>query len=170
MLIVSATGALVGAIVNQRLAWPVAFGLGVLPVATVRSFIFDRTLRALKLPRSNLEWRVILDLCDQAVLLVYLGEKTERIRPLGIRSAGELAALNWFKDDPAYFTGFTLEDAVREIAALLEMQEPQVRMLISTLSEDVTVSLLATLWSDDTPGQSNDEEEDDGAEEGQRQE
>ena len=140
MLIVSAVGALVGSILNERAVWPVAFGLGVLPTATVRAFLEDKTLKALKLPnaakveddhgptklqgwnqevqdklrragissiqqlactnpfqiflRSNLDWRVILDLCDQALLSIYIGDKAENIRSLGFRSAGELASVD----------------------------------------------------------------------------
>ncbi|MBB5344209.1 hypothetical protein [Tunturibacter empetritectus] len=205
MLLVGAVGALVGAVINEHLAWPVAFGVGVLPISTVRSFISERTLRALKLPsatqikenppftclqgwnqdvcekllragissveqlactnpfqiflRSNLDWRVILDLCDQALLVVYIGEKAEKIRLLGFRSAGELAEMDWSKEDSDYFSDFTREQAIGQIADALEMDVLQVKMLIRSLSEDITVSLIATLWSDDTPGDHHDEDD-----------
>ena len=207
MLIASAVGALVGVIVNERLAWPIAFGVGVLPVATVKSFISERTLKALKLSsaptiqenppftclqgwnqdvcdklqlaritsveqlactnpfqiflRSNLDWRVILDLCDQALLVVYIAENAEKIRKLGFRSAVELAVIDWDKDNSEFFADMSRDDVINQIASSLGMETLPVRMLIRSISEDITVSLIATLWSDDTPGEHNDEEQDD---------
>jgi hypothetical protein len=103
--------------------------------------------------RSNLDWRVILDLCDQALLAIYLGDKAEKLRSLGFRSAGELAEIEWYKDDADYFSDFTHTEAIKEIASALSMSDIQVRMLIQTLSQDITVSLISTLWLDDTPGE-----------------
>jgi hypothetical protein len=207
MLIVSSVGAIVGTVVIERLALPVAFGVGVLPIASVRTFVLSRTTKSLKLPadpapkedplfaslqgwnqnvcekllragissveqlacinpfqiflRSNLDWRVILDLCDQALLVVYIGERAKELRILGFRSASELAAIDWNKDDTeSFFSDFTRDDAIKEIASGLKMEVVQARMLIRSLSEDITVNLLATLWSDDTPGDHNEPEDD----------
>lgn len=205
MLIVSAVGAFLATLLNERLALPTAFGIGVLPIDSIRSFLNTQTSKALKLPaleskhpdtlflsiqgwndlvcekltragissveqlactnpfqiflRSNLDWRVILDLCDQALLILYIGPKIESIRSLGFRSAGELAEINWSKDDKDSFSQFSYEEAIQEIASALGMEVIQVRMLMRSISEDISVSLLATLWSDDTPGHDDDEED-----------
>lgn len=204
MLIVSAVGALVGTVVNEHIAWIAAFGIGFVPITTVKTFLANIALKALKLPsvpeneedqgliklqgwnqevreklqragiysvqqlactnpfqiflRSNLDWRVILDLCDQALLAVYIGDKAESIRALGFRSASELAEIDWSKDEAEYFSDFTRDDAIKEIAAALKTETLQTRMLIRSLSEDITVELIATLWSDDTPGEHNDDD------------
>ena len=46
---------------------------------------------------------------------------------------------------------------IAEVASALEMSDLQTRILIRSMSEDITVSLIATLWSDDTPGDHHNE-------------
>jgi hypothetical protein len=202
--VLGGVGAVVGVIVNDRLAWPVAFGLGVLPTPAVRSYIADRTRKALSIAnpsdapamppltalqgwntelseklaragissiqelacsnqfqlflRSNLEWRVILDLSDQAMLILYIGEAIERLRPLGIRSAVELADINWSKDDQDFFGDLTPAQSIQSIASALGMEEQSVQLLIVSLSGDATVNFLGALWSDDTPDDDADDD------------
>jgi hypothetical protein len=204
LLVLGGVGAVVGVIVNDRLAWPVAFGLGVLPTPAVRSYIADRTRKALSIAnpsdapamppltalqgwntelseklaragissiqelacsnqfqlflRSNLEWRVILDLSDQAMLILYIGEAIERLRPLGIRSAVELADINWSKDDQDFFGDLTPAQSIQSIASALGMEEQSVQLLIVSLSGDATVNFLGALWSDDTPDDDADDD------------
>lgn len=204
LLVLGGVGAVVGALINDRLAWPVAFALGVLPMTTVRAFIAGRARKALQLPepstvkekpsftalqgwndelsekltrakifsvqelactnqfqlflRSNLDWRVILDLSDQAMLILYIGEAIEKLRPLGIRSAVELAEINWSKDDKEFFGDMNYDQAIQSIASALKMDEQSVRLLIISLSGDATVNFIGALWSDDTPDDGNDEE------------
>jgi len=43
--------------------------------------------------RTNIEWNVILDLIDQAILINFVGDKVNKLRPLGIRGAIEVAEL-----------------------------------------------------------------------------
>jgi hypothetical protein len=42
---------------------------------------------------TNLEWAVILDLIDQAMLHMYVGDKLNDLRPLGIRGSIEFASI-----------------------------------------------------------------------------
>lgn len=205
LLVLGAVGAVVGAVVNDRLAWPVAFALGVLPMSAVREYVAGRARKALHLPdpstvkakppftalqgwndelsekltrakifsvqelactnqfqlflRSNLDWRVILDLSDQAMLILYIGEAVEKLRPLGIRSAVELAEINWSKDDPEFFGDLTHSQSIQSIASALKMDEQSVRLLIISLSGDATVNFIGALWSDDTPDDGDEKED-----------
>jgi hypothetical protein len=43
--------------------------------------------------RTNIEWNVILDLIDQAILINFVGERISRLRTVGIRGAIEVAEL-----------------------------------------------------------------------------
>lgn len=197
VLFSGSVGAVVGAFVNDRLAWTVAFGLGVLGASFARSFVAayaKKTLHlaeapnfeatpplsvlqgwnnelALKLARSgvtsiqelactnqfqlflrsNLEWRVLLDLSDQALLILYIGDGVKKLYPLGIRSAVELAEFDWSEDDREFFSGFGRDEAIRKIANTLETDELTVRLLIRSISEDATVNFLGELWSETTP-------------------
>ena len=201
-----AAGAIAGDLINDRLAWAVAFGLGLLPTPAVQRFIVDRTRKALNLPdissaatdpnlaflqgwdadvsdkfaragvtsvqqlacsnqfqlflRSNFEWRVILDFCDQALLVLYVGESINNLRPLGIGSAVELAGIDWFsEDDDEYFVGFTYDEAIGMIASAVGKNEKNAGLLVRSLSEDATVKFLGVPGSDDTPEEGEDDEE-----------
>jgi hypothetical protein len=50
------------------------------------------------LTRTNIEWNVILDLIDQAILVNFVGEKIVDLRLLGVRGAIELAELYYRKE------------------------------------------------------------------------
>jgi hypothetical protein len=158
LLFASAAGAIAGELLNDRLAWVVAFGLGMLPTSAIHQFIVERTRKALNIPdissvaadpslaflqgwntdvsekfkragvtsvqqlactnqfqlflRSNIEWRVILDLSDQALLVPYVGDAIQKLRPLGVRGAVELAEFDWSSDDESYFKGFTYYEVI----------------------------------------------------------
>jgi hypothetical protein len=107
-----------------------------------------------------MEWRAILDLSDQALLVLYIGDAIQKLRQLGIRGAVELADLDWAIDDKTYFDGFTYDEAISRIATALNSDERTTRLLIRSVSQDATVGFLGELWSDDTPddGDENDEE------------
>jgi hypothetical protein len=109
--------------------------------------------------RSNLEWRVLLDLSDQALLLLYIGEDMKKLYPLGIRSAVELAAFDWYRDDDKFFLEISYEDAIKKIAEVLCRDELTVKLLIRSISEDATVNFLGELWSQATPSEDEDEDE-----------
>jgi hypothetical protein len=48
--------------------------------------------------RTNIEWNVILDLIDQAILINFVGARISRLRTVGIRGAIEVAELYHRKD------------------------------------------------------------------------
>jgi hypothetical protein len=50
------------------------------------------------LTRTNIEWNVILDLIDQAILINFVGDKIGDLRLLGVRGAIELAELYYRKE------------------------------------------------------------------------
>lgn len=111
--------------------------------------------------RSNLEWRVILDFSDQALLTLYIDKAIQNLRPLGIRSAVELAVIDWENDeDEGYFSGLDRNEVIKRIASSLNMDETATRSLIRSISDDATVRFLGSLWSYDTPDDGIEAEED----------
>ena len=58
-------------------------------ISNVQQLAFTDPLRLLV--RTNLDWKVILDLVDQAFLALYVGAKIVELRSLGIRGAVELS-------------------------------------------------------------------------------
>jgi hypothetical protein len=208
VLFAGAAGAIVGVFTNNNFAWAFAFGLGVLPVSTTRTFVVERARKALNLPapshtqaepsltllqgwnselseklaragvtsiqelactnqfqlflRSNLEWRVLLDLSDQALLMLYIGEDVRKLYPMGIRSAVEIAEIDWSEDDKTFFSGFSRDEAIQKIASALNHDELTVKLLIRSVSVDATVNFLGALWSEDTPDEDQTEDEDQG--------
>jgi hypothetical protein len=111
--------------------------------------------------RSNLPWRVILDLSDQALLLMYVGENIKKLRPLGIRSAVELAFLGWRTDEPKYHYEMSHTDAFKCVATATETSVENTKLLIRSLADDLTVEFLASLWTDDTPAEDEEDVESD---------
>ena len=82
------------------------------------------------------------------MLVLYIGDRGESLRPLGIRTAVELAELDWSEGEE-YFKGIDRNTLIESIAAALNLGELQVRHLIRSISNDATVDFLASLWSDD---------------------
>jgi hypothetical protein len=118
--------------------------------------------------RTNLQWKTILDIIDQAILFDYFGEKSERLREFGIRGSIELASIQEdFTDDDAAIRA-QCEQLVASIACRLEVEEIAVRNAIRNAYEDVQVELLWDLWGDTDPEDDDDvarasePEEDDG--------
>jgi hypothetical protein len=98
------------------------------------------------LRRTNIEWRNVLDMMDQAILLTYVGPALEKLRPLGIRGAIEAAILYERHMLPTP-TAETLE-AISAFVSLLG-QKPEVSLnLLHNLYEDPQVGLIWSLWYD----------------------
>jgi hypothetical protein len=94
--------------------------------------------------RTNLPWKVILDLIDAAVLFNYVGIKVEGLRPLGIRGALELSDVNeLLADEKTKDQGI---DLVRLIAMAIGQPEEGVRNLIQTVEDDYQVQFIGELW------------------------
>jgi len=103
--------------------------------------------------RTNITWRHILDLIDQAILVGYIGEKIELVRPMGIRGAIEmgLVAERLIKLDPENVRHKpVLTSAAATLAKLskaLGHDDTDVtRNLIQNLDEDAQVELIWNLW------------------------
>jgi hypothetical protein len=98
------------------------------------------------LRRTNIEWRNVLDMMDQAILLTYVGPAVEQLRPLGVRGAIEAAILYERLEKPES----TLEarEAIAKFAEVTGVK-PEVAMnLLHNLAEDPQVSLIWSLWFD----------------------
>ncbi len=69
------------------------------------------------LVETNIDWDLILDLVDQAVLFMYIGAGMDKLRSMGIRCATELASL--YDCDTRNRT-----EAIRKAVLLLEELDP----------------------------------------------
>ncbi|MFY9532262.1 MAG: hypothetical protein WBC04_21845 [Candidatus Acidiferrales bacterium] len=110
--------------------------LGEAGIYNVQQLAFTDPLRLLV--RTNLDWKVILDLVDQAFLAVYVGPKIVELRSMGIRGAVELCGVR----DQANKSQLTAS-----IAAILGRSADDVQSLIDTVCLDPTRGFIAELWS-----------------------
>lgn len=88
--------------------------------------------------KTGFEWKVILDIVDQAILYNYVGDKLEALRPIGVRGAIELVELSDPKND----------EMILLIATELGQKPVAVEKLIYTLREDPQVDFIWTLWGE----------------------
>lgn len=96
--------------------------------------------------KTNLEWKVILDIIDQAILFDYIGEGMGLIRPLGIRGSIEIATIQQDLLDEAQ-----RDEALKLVAAIarvVNQDELGIRNLIRNAYEDVQVNLIWALWGE----------------------
>ena len=102
--------------------------------------------------RTNISWRHILDLIDQAILAGYVGEKIELVRPTGIRGAIEMGLLaeRLLRLDPDNERQKPIIESaratMRKIAQALGHDEDVTRNLIQNLDEDAQVTPIWNLW------------------------
>ena len=96
--------------------------------------------------RTSFEWKTILDFIDQAILFLYLGDKVEQLRGIGIRGAIELAEIGEKLNHPD--TRVQATKMLELVAEKIEQPPEAVRHLITTLSEDVQVDFISTLWGE----------------------
>jgi len=105
--------------------------------------------------RTNLQWKTILDIIDQAILFDYFGDKCEQLREFGIRGSIELASLHDdLADDDASIRA-ECGQLVARIASRLDVDEAAVRNAIRNAYEDIQVELLWDLWGDTEPEENN---------------
>jgi hypothetical protein len=96
--------------------------------------------------RTNLPWKVILDLIDQALLFNYVGTSMGGLRPFGIRGTIELSDVgNLIRQQSSRDQGVKL---LSLIAKALDRDEEGVWNLIRTVDEDYQVDLISVLWGD----------------------
>ncbi len=108
--------------------------------------------------RTNLQWKTILDIIDQAILFDYFGDKCDRLREFGIRGSSELASIQDDLTDEDAAVRAQCERLVAGVASRLEVEEVAVRNAIRNAYEDVQVELLWDLWGDTEPGEDDEAE------------
>ena len=122
-------------------------------IETAETLAYADPLKLLLL--TNFEWKVIIDLIDQAYLYVYIGDKIVDLRPLGIRGAIELVEIGDCLRDAA-----TVDLGRQMVAAIASKVHPNgdaakneaaVINLIRTLDLDPQVTLISTLWGEWSP-------------------
>jgi hypothetical protein len=91
--------------------------------------------------RSNIEFVVIIDLMDQALLFLHVGDDIQKLRAIGIRGAMEVAILGY--DLEKHGKGSEEAKAtVSRVASRLRQTPEELTLLIRTLKEDGQVNLL----------------------------
>jgi hypothetical protein len=99
--------------------------------------------------RTNLEFKVILDLIDQAFLYNYVGGRVDKLRQVGIRAATDLTDIQELLESPDNTDDQKLGQSMLEpIAKVLEMRPDQVRNLIITFRYDPQIDLIIWLWGE----------------------
>jgi hypothetical protein len=98
--------------------------------------------------RTSIEWKVILDIIDQAILFIYLGNKIETLRSLGFRGSVEVAAVFDDQNDDDPEVRSQAKVAVALMSSKLGESEGAVRNLIQTLYHDVQVQFIWDLWGE----------------------
>lgn len=103
--------------------------------------------------KTNLEWKMILDLIDQSILLTYIDEKASSIRADGIRGAIELSKIG--SPQNVGETPQEAEKMLEIIASKLGIEPTGLKSLIRTLERDPQVGLISTLWGEAFGPQTN---------------
>jgi hypothetical protein len=91
---------------------------------------------------------VILDLIDQAMLFIYVGDKMASLRSIGLRGSIEVASLFEDLDDSDATTKAQAETIVALMSSELGESEGGVRYLIRTLYYDLQVQFIWDLWGE----------------------
>jgi hypothetical protein len=97
--------------------------------------------------RTNLEWNVILDLIDQAILVNYVGESITKLRPLGIRTAVEFATIDERLHGDDEEESAIAAQLVKTVAAGLGQPEDAVRNISFQLNNDQIVLFIWEHWN-----------------------
>ena len=97
--------------------------------------------------RTNLEWNVILDLIDQAILVLYVGESIDKLRPPGIRSAVEFATIDSRLNGGNPNEVAIANQIITSTAKRLEMTESEVQNIAFQLNNDPVVGFIWDHWT-----------------------
>ena len=98
--------------------------------------------------RTNIEWKTILDIIDQAILFDYFGEDKELLRPIGIRGATDLASIQDDLISKDSTVRELAEKLVMLIATKLKQDEIVIRYAIVYTYNDVQADFVWHLWGD----------------------
>src|SRR5262249_8563603 len=100
------------------------------------------------LQRTNLEWRTVLDMMDQAYLATYVEQKIAKLRAKGIRGSIE-AAILWGRLQSAdQNVQSSAKALIQALVTDLDTSESAVMNLLQNLWEDPQVDLIWSLWFD----------------------
>jgi hypothetical protein len=99
--------------------------------------------------KTNLDWKTVLDLIDQAILFDYTGPGGASLRAIGIRGSIELATAEASLRSEDQAVVAEANKLIAIIAAKLGQDEAGVRNLVKNAFEDVQVNLLWDLWGDE---------------------
>jgi hypothetical protein len=91
---------------------------------------------------TNIEWRNILDMMDQAYLASYVDDAIVKLRPKGIRGSIEMAVLH----DRVRKGDANAVAVIQSIAPDLGKDEASVKNLVQNLAEDPQVQRIWSLW------------------------
>jgi hypothetical protein len=92
--------------------------------------------------RTNIEWKVILDLVDQSILYCYINSSINELRKVGIRGAIEAATLFYNYEEKSK----QAESTVKYVAKVLKIDEDCVLYLLNELHSDLHVQYFWALW------------------------
>ena len=102
----------------------------------------------LLLLKPNLQWTVILDMIGQAILYIFIGDKIEEHRAIGIRSAIDLVKVHCLMLDPDE----NKREVGRQLADLMSTKLGQDRIgiynLIQSVSENPQTRFICDLWQE----------------------
>jgi len=193
MVLTAIVGCFAQAFLKDTFVPMVAFGIGMLPVATVLAWVQDTTRQRLNvnagkdvpplwefiqgltpdivarleeagvtsaahlanqdpvslLRRTNIEWRNVLDMMDQAILLTYVGPAIDKLRPIGVRGAIEAAIL--YGRLSAAKPSIEAQATADAFAAAVEASPLVALNLLHNLFENPQDSLIWSLWYDRAP-------------------
>jgi len=98
--------------------------------------------------KTDIEWMVIIDFIDQALLFNYIGEKIPGLRPMGIRGSIEAAVIyERAKSNDADEQAAALE-IIDIVATHLGQSKDEARNLVRTVWEDDQVNLIWNLFGE----------------------
>ncbi len=111
-------------------------------ITTQHLALFDPISLLLK---TNFQWTIILDMINQAVLYVFIGDKIEQLRTFGIRSATEITNIRLLLNDGDENKRKTGEDLVKLIGAKIDQDPLGVRNLIESINSHPQVIKICNL-------------------------
>jgi hypothetical protein len=93
--------------------------------------------------RTNLEWKVILDLIDQSILHIYVHENLPKLRKVGIR--GAIEAANLYSEYDENKDEYSLA-TINYIASILKIDKDCTLYLLKTIFDDIHLQNVWDLW------------------------
>jgi hypothetical protein len=95
--------------------------------------------------KTNFQWAWVIDVIDQAILINYIGDKIDALRPVGIRGAIEMTVLGEPEGDGGT-AGEPVDGVVAIVAQRLGGTAAEARNLGDNLYEDGQVDLIWQLY------------------------